>query len=133
MLTAADPAPPLGFGALADGSYRPETFRYAPGDVLLLYTDGISEARNALRTFYPLTRRAAAWAWCGPGQLIANIEADLRAYVPGGLTDDMAMVAVRREPAGSAGQRPHRGRSGRLLLDITDNEAEMHKYTTDSY
>jgi len=97
MLTAADPAPPLGFGALADGSYRPETFRYAPGDVLLLYTDGVSEARNARRTFYPLARRAAAWAWCGPAQLVANIEADLRAYVPGALADDMAMVAVRRE------------------------------------
>ena len=97
MLTAADPAPPLGLGALADGSYRPETFRYAPGDVLLLYTDGVSEARNARRTFYPLARRAAAWAWCGPAQLVANIEADLRAYVPGALADDMAMVAVRRE------------------------------------
>ena len=97
MLTAADPAPPLGFGALADGSYRPETFRYAPGDVLLLYTDGVSEARNARRTFYPLARRAAAWAWCGPAQLVANIEADLRVYVPGGLDDDMAMVAIRRE------------------------------------
>jgi serine phosphatase RsbU (regulator of sigma subunit) len=96
-LTASDPAPPLGFGALADGSYRPETFRYAPGDVLLLYTDGVSEARNARGTFYPLARRAAAWAWCSPGQLVANIEADLRAYAPGAPADDMAMVAVRRE------------------------------------
>jgi serine phosphatase RsbU (regulator of sigma subunit) len=96
-LTASDPAPPLGLGALADGSYRPEVFRYAPGDVLLLYTDGVSEARNARGTFYPLARRAAAWARCSPGQLIANIESDLRAYAPGAPTDDMAMVAVRRE------------------------------------
>jgi serine phosphatase RsbU (regulator of sigma subunit) len=112
-LTASDPAPPLGFGALAGGSYRPETFRYVPGDVLLLYTDGVSEARNARGTFYPLARRAAAWACCGPAQLVANIEADLRAYVPGAMADDMAMVAVRREslpdPQASSPSRPDDG------------------------
>ncbi len=106
-LTASDPAPPLGLGALAGDSYRPETFRYAPGDMLLLYTDGVSEARNARGTFYPLARRAAAWAWCGPAQLVANIEADLRAYVPGGLADDMAMVAFRRESLSGAQASGH--------------------------
>jgi serine phosphatase RsbU (regulator of sigma subunit) len=101
-LIVPDPAPPLGLGAVARGSYRPKTFRYAPGDVLLLYTDGISEARDSHGAFYPLAKQAAAWSWCGPDQLVANIEADLRAYVGGAVADDMAMVAVQRERPPSA-------------------------------
>ena len=96
-LAVPDPAPPLGLGAMAHDPYHPRTFRYEPGDVLLLHTDGVSEARDAHGTFYPLARRVAAWTSCDPAQLVANIESDLRAYVPGELADDMAMVAVRRE------------------------------------
>ena len=54
---------------------------------------------DAHGTFYPLARRAAGWTSCDPAQLVANIESDLRAYVPGELADDMAMVAVRRKGA----------------------------------
>lgn len=107
-LTVSDPAPPLGLGTLDSASYHPHTFRYAPGDVLLLYTDGVSEARDAHGTFYPLARRAAAWSRSAPAQLVANLEADLSGYVPGALADDMAMIAVRREGL-SAVARPARG------------------------
>jgi serine phosphatase RsbU (regulator of sigma subunit) len=104
-LTVRRPAPPLGLGglrALADCSYVPETFSFAPGDLLLLYTDGVTEARDEQGIFYPLAERAAAWTDCAPAQLIRNITADLRAYVPGAPGDDMAMIAVqRKEPAGN--------------------------------
>src|SRR5262249_26982016 len=40
-LAVPQPAPPLGLGALVGGSYAPHTFGYAPGDTLLLYTDGV--------------------------------------------------------------------------------------------
>jgi serine phosphatase RsbU (regulator of sigma subunit) len=97
-LAVADPAPPLGLGAMSDNRYEPQTFPYAPGDMLLLYTDGVTEARDARGTFYPLAQRAAARAGLGPTHLLASIEADLREYVPpDALADDMAMVAVRRE------------------------------------
>lgn len=96
-LTVPDPAPPLGLGVLSGGEYEPQTFGYAPGDMLLLYTDGVTEARDAGGTFYPLPQRAAAWAHRGPAGLISCVEADLRAYVPAVLGDDMAMVAVLRE------------------------------------
>lgn len=117
-LTVPDPAPPLGLGVLSDGKYEPRTFRYAPGDVLLLYTDGVTEARNARGTFYPLAQRAAAWAHRGPAGLVASVEADLRAYVPSALADDMAMVAVLREgqhrSSRSAGHDPGAGSERQL-------------------
>ena len=96
-LSVPDPAPPLGLGAVGGGSHVAKAFRYVPGDVLLLYTDGVSEARNAHGVFYPLTRRIAAWSRSDPARLVARLEADLGTYVPGALADDMAMVAVRRE------------------------------------
>jgi serine phosphatase RsbU (regulator of sigma subunit)/uncharacterized membrane protein len=97
-LAVSDPAPPLGLGALSGGQYDPQTFPYHSGDILLLYTDGVTEARDARGTFYPLTQRAAAWASLGPTHLLASIEADLREYVPpDALADDMAMVAIRRD------------------------------------
>jgi serine phosphatase RsbU (regulator of sigma subunit) len=99
-LTVRRPAPPLGLGglgALAGCSYVPETFPFGPGDLLLLYTDGVTEARDGQGIFYPLAERAAAWTDCAPAQLIRNITADLRAYVPGAPGDDMAMIAVQRK------------------------------------
>ncbi len=97
-LAVSEPAPPLGLGAMSSGRYEPQTFPYLPGDVLLLYTDGVTEARDARGTFYPLAQRAAARASLGPAHLLASIEADLREYVPpDALADDMAMVALRRE------------------------------------
>jgi hypothetical protein len=78
--------------------------------MLLLYTDGVTEARDARGTFYPLAQRAAKWAGLEPTHLLASIEADLREHVPpGALADDMAMVAVRRDgpdpPSGGHGRR----------------------------
>jgi hypothetical protein len=96
-LTVPQAAPPLGLGALSDGSYQPETFPFDQGDTLLLYTDGVTEARDSGGSFYPLAERAEAWTDCTPAELIGNIEADLRSYLAGPPDDDMAMIAVRRE------------------------------------
>jgi serine phosphatase RsbU (regulator of sigma subunit) len=107
---------PVPVGAVAHGSYRPQTFRYGRGDMLLLYTDGVSEARDAHGAFYPLAEQAATWSWSGPDQLVANIEADLRAFVRGAIADDMAMAAVQREapPARSSGD--DRSRNGHAAV-----------------
>jgi hypothetical protein len=99
-LTVCQPAPPLGLGALAGGSYLRESFPFADGDLLLLYTDGVTEARDEQGVFYPLAERAATWADCAPAQLIRNITANLLAYVPGPPADDMAMIAVQRKSGG---------------------------------
>jgi serine phosphatase RsbU (regulator of sigma subunit) len=109
-LAVSDPAPPLGLSAMSGDQCEPQTFPFAPGDVLLLYTDGVTEARDARGTFYPLAQRAAAWAGQGPTRLLANIEADLREYrPPDALADDMAMVALRREGPDPPGRGHSRG------------------------
>ncbi|WP_327292697.1 PP2C family protein-serine/threonine phosphatase [Streptomyces sp. NBC_01198] len=102
-LDTADPAPPLGLGSLVGSGYTPTTFRFAPGDRLLMYTDGVTEARDAKGDFYPLLERAAAWGEHRPCSLVAAVTADLRMHAPAGLNDDMALVALQRDVPRAAG------------------------------
>ncbi|MFD3590549.1 PP2C family protein-serine/threonine phosphatase [Streptomyces sp. NPDC058683] len=105
-LTVPEPSPPLGLDvwpADADctdspgACYVPATFPFEHGDRLVLYTDGVSEARNADGDFYPLAERATAWADKAPGPLVERLAADVRAYTGGRLNDDMAMIVVQRD------------------------------------
>jgi serine phosphatase RsbU (regulator of sigma subunit) len=95
-LAVPEPAPPLGLGAIFDATYAAAVFPFEPGDRLVLYTDGVTEARDGRGIFYPLAERAAAWADHGPKQLLRRIIADLDEYAGGRLNDDMAMVVAER-------------------------------------
>ncbi|MFE7591448.1 PP2C family protein-serine/threonine phosphatase [Kitasatospora sp. NPDC057512] len=97
-LAARQPSPPLGLGELAPTRYETETFPFRPGDRLLIYTDGVIEARDAQRRFYPLTERVTAWRTERPGALLHHLRRDLLAHVGGRLDDDAAMVVVERLP-----------------------------------
>src|SRR6266567_3535051 len=52
-------APPLGLLDLADGWCRASMIGVGDGDQLLLYTDGVSEARDAAGRFFPLAQVTA--------------------------------------------------------------------------
>ncbi|WP_228718046.1 PP2C family protein-serine/threonine phosphatase [Kitasatospora acidiphila] len=97
------PAPPLGLGGLLEPQYQADSFQFTPSDRLLLYTDGVIEARNAARTFYPLTERIRAWTTERPAALLQHLRRDLLEHAGGRLGDDAAMVAVERMP--DAGRR----------------------------
>ncbi|MCZ1019129.1 PP2C family protein-serine/threonine phosphatase [Streptomyces noursei] len=98
-LTPHHTALPIGLGALAGPpNYPTETFPFHPGDLLLLYTDGVTEARNTHGTFYPLTERAPAWTHHTPHHLLQQLRQDLLTHTNGRLTDDAAAVAIRRLP-----------------------------------
>ncbi|MEU3568028.1 PP2C family protein-serine/threonine phosphatase [Kitasatospora sp. NPDC036755] len=97
-IAARRPAPPLGLGELAPVRYETETFPFRPGDRLLIYTDGVIEARDAQRRFYPLTERVTAWRAERPTALLHRLRQDLLAHVDGRLDDDAAMVVVERLP-----------------------------------
>lgn len=76
----------------------PETFAFEPGDIALLYTDGVIEARDPNGTFYPLVERVAGKSGKGPDALLAHLCADLLHHAGGYLDDDAAMVAIERMP-----------------------------------
>ncbi len=54
------PYPPLGLLDLAEGWCAGGTIPFGEGDRLLLYTDGVSEARDPGGRFFPLTEHAEA-------------------------------------------------------------------------
>ncbi|MEW1864025.1 MULTISPECIES: PP2C family protein-serine/threonine phosphatase [unclassified Streptomyces] len=87
---------PLGLGDLARPDQHIDTHDLALGDILLLYTDGVIEARDADGAFYPLADRLADWTRDTPEALLEDIRADLLRYSASGLGDDIAMVALQR-------------------------------------
>ncbi|WP_328323967.1 MULTISPECIES: PP2C family protein-serine/threonine phosphatase [unclassified Streptomyces] len=98
-LGVREPAPPLGLGHLLSSVFTAETFAFGVGDILLLYTDGVIEARDTAGRFYPLADRIASWAADGPDALLQRLCADLLRHAGGSLGDDAAMVAIERLPA----------------------------------
>ncbi|MEZ0066548.1 serine phosphatase RsbU (regulator of sigma subunit) [Streptacidiphilus sp. MAP12-20] len=101
-LEAPEQSPPLGLGLGARKEPFPlAEFPFEPGDLLLLYTDGLVEARDPSGRFYPLIERVealAAGAPEEPDRLLARLTADLRRHVGGPLQDDAAMIAIARAP-----------------------------------
>ncbi|GAB3148053.1 PP2C family protein-serine/threonine phosphatase [Micromonospora sonneratiae] len=84
------PAPPLGFMPVV----APRVERLEPGDRLLLFTDGLGEARRD-GEFFPTADRA--WQLLGHGTVadgLASLETALVEWVHGQLDDDIALVLM---------------------------------------
>ncbi len=87
---------PLGLGELGSGPDRADEYPLAAGGTLLLYTDGLSEARDARGVFYDPRERLRGRAFPGPEELLDALIVDVRLHTGGGLHDDLALLAVRR-------------------------------------
>jgi serine phosphatase RsbU (regulator of sigma subunit) len=93
-----DPGLPLGLSSLTDGPRLTDTWPFGPGDQILFYTDGISEARDKSGAFYPLLSQ------CGPvlagsddPEAVLDLIGDqVVRHVGHKLTDDAAMLLVAR-------------------------------------
>ena len=90
------PAPPLGLGELTHPRYHVDSFPLEPGDLLLLYTDGVTEARDSTGTFYPLAQRITGWMENDPDTFLDRLRRDLLHHVGGHLNDDAAMIVIER-------------------------------------
>jgi hypothetical protein len=91
------PAPPLGFMPVA----QPRVERLEPGDRLLLFTDGLGEARRD-GEFFPTAGRA--WRLLGHGTVgdgLASLETALVDWVHGHLDDDIALVLLEYAGTGA--------------------------------
>ncbi|MEU6012205.1 PP2C family protein-serine/threonine phosphatase [Streptomyces sp. NPDC047453] len=97
-VTSPCPAPPLGMSGLGPETYDTHTFSFHAGDTLLLYTDGVVEARDSSKAFYPLQERVAEWTQNSPRTLVQCVEKDLLAHADGALSDDAAILAIQRTP-----------------------------------
>ncbi|MBF6043813.1 SpoIIE family protein phosphatase [Streptomyces sp. NRRL B-1677] len=113
VLSPTDPSPLLNLASLIGDCYSTDTFAFTPADQLLLYTDGVTEARDRTGAFFPLTdwmrRRTAPQR---PRELLDGLHRDLLTYSNGGLDDDIAALAVgfRNGPDsghGPAGREEH--------------------------
>lgn len=98
VLEVAEPALPLGLTAPSEGDFRVERFGFSPGDLLLLYTDGVIEARDRTGTFYPLIDRLRSWNETDPTALVRRLQHDLLRYAGGTLGDDAAVIAIAAPP-----------------------------------
>ncbi|MBM4796580.1 serine/threonine-protein phosphatase [Streptomyces sioyaensis] len=98
ILEVAEPALPLGLTAPSESDYRVERFGFSPGDLLLLYTDGVIEARDRSGTFYPLIDRLMSWNETDPTALVRRLHHDLLRYAGGTLGDDAAVIAIAAPP-----------------------------------
>lgn len=96
LLEATTPSPPLNLTTLAGEHHRVDTFDFTPGDQLLLYTDGVTEARDRTGTFFPLPDWTQQQGQRPPRELLDRLHAALLHYSGGKLDDDVAALVVHR-------------------------------------
>ncbi|GAB3003203.1 hypothetical protein GCM10023080_081140 [Streptomyces pseudoechinosporeus] len=86
---------PLGLGT--HGGEGPKPFRvpFAPGEQLLLYTDGVTEARDGHGDFYPLAGRAFLLKHSDAPAALEALRDDVMRHAAGPPHDDAAMLLLR--------------------------------------
>ncbi|MEU2494123.1 PP2C family protein-serine/threonine phosphatase [Streptomyces sp. NPDC007883] len=107
------PALPLGLGIHAGHRPEPHARRFTPGDQILLYTDGVSEARDGAGGFYPLEDRGGLLKDPDPESALQALRADLVLHAEGPLHDDAAMLLIRYQDADVSGPGDRRSPGAR--------------------
>ncbi|SHN03951.1 PP2C family protein-serine/threonine phosphatase [Actinacidiphila paucisporea] len=100
-------SPPLNMAGLLGGGYTVDTVPLAPGDQLLLYTDGVTETRNRTGAFFPLQTWLRRQEAVPPRRLLDLLHDQLLRYSGGGLDDDIAALVIRVEAPDADPDRPY--------------------------
>jgi serine phosphatase RsbU (regulator of sigma subunit) len=95
--------PPLGLAQLIATRRKQHSIPFGPGDQLLFYTDGISEARDNQGEFYPLQQRGALLAGLDPVPALNRLYSDILRHVGHELSDDCVALIICRSVARSPG------------------------------
>ncbi|WP_121712363.1 PP2C family protein-serine/threonine phosphatase [Streptomyces sp. E5N91] len=101
---------PLGLAALGGPGPDPFPVPFRPGDQLLLYTDGVTEARDERGGFYPLAERAHLLKDPDIHRALDALREDLVRHAAGPHHDDAAMLLLRYQQG--AGATPSTPRDG---------------------
>jgi serine phosphatase RsbU (regulator of sigma subunit)/ketosteroid isomerase-like protein len=127
---AASPAPVL--GAFSDEQWRVEAAAVAPGQQLVVITDGITEAEGEEGRFGEERLRAELVGIASPALAAQRLEGALHQFTGGEMDDDAAIIAIGPasadvEPASGA----ERERVERLYEAFNNRDAETIKELCD--
>jgi hypothetical protein len=84
-------------GALEEPQWSPVRFTVAPGEELVIYTDGLVEARSNGQRFGRERLGSVLRGFGGPGDEVRRVGEAIDAFTEK-IQDDAAMVVLRREP-----------------------------------
>jgi PAS domain S-box-containing protein len=85
-------------GVFSDAELRNSSLRLMPGEALVLYTDGITEARSPDGSFFGedrLRRLLGSCAGCDAATFAERIKDDVLDFQKGDLHDDLAVLVLR--------------------------------------
>jgi phosphoserine phosphatase RsbU/P len=98
--TVSQPATSYPLGMFRSAEFKPQRISLQPGESLLLYTDGATEARNAAGEEYGLRRMADLACRCGsfsPDQLLESCLSELSSFSGARkMSDDLTLLALQR-------------------------------------
>jgi sigma-B regulation protein RsbU (phosphoserine phosphatase) len=97
---AAGPGPLL--GALAEPDWATSRVELHPGDQLIVYTDGVTDARSGDELFGEERLRLELADSERPEAAVARVERALATFAGGAVADDAALVAIMREGSAAA-------------------------------
>jgi serine phosphatase RsbU (regulator of sigma subunit) len=83
-------------GAYADENWEPHTASVRPGDVLVLYSDGLVDAEGAEERFGPERLQQTLTGSGSASDALARIEEAVSHFQVGAQADDIAVLAVER-------------------------------------
>lgn len=90
------------------GTWETRETSFEPGDVLVLYTDGIVEAKGAQGAFFgseALTERVAACGAEGADRVVEAVISAVRKFAGGALSDDATVIALAAAASGAQERR----------------------------
>jgi sigma-B regulation protein RsbU (phosphoserine phosphatase) len=90
----------LPLGLFCDGQYSASQVKLEPGETILVYTDGVTEARNHDDDEYGLERLKAVLPRCrklAPEEMTGECLQDVEAFLAGSQrADDLTLMVIRR-------------------------------------
>ncbi|WP_338701531.1 PP2C family protein-serine/threonine phosphatase [Streptomyces sp. Q6] len=93
------PAMPFGLSWLDPDPPEPRHVDLAHGDRVLLYTDGLAEARNTEDAFYPLVQRVALLRGASLDDCLVQLRHDVHEHTGAGVDDDSALMLLEYRPS----------------------------------